>query len=130
MVESMRESTLRCTVLPDGDPLLRERLTKDLYDLLFNEIPVAYPPAADRPGSKGAAVDIATLVVSGTVPVALAKLVALVRTWCERDTRRTVEVTDGERTLRITGNPTKSQLEAIERFIGDQPAATTPDAAP
>jgi hypothetical protein len=61
--------------------------------------------------------------------VALKQLVALVQVWCERDTRRSVEISDGERALRVVGNPTKGQLQAIERFVGDGPVDSTPDTA-
>ena len=71
MVESTRESTLRCTVLPGADPVVRERLTKDLHDLLVEKLPIAYAPIADQPGSKGTAADIATLVITGAAPLRL-----------------------------------------------------------
>jgi len=129
MVESTRESTLRCIVLPGADQLVRERLAKDLHELLAEKLPIAYAPSADQPGSKGTTADIATLVITGAVPVALKQLVALVQVWCERDTRRTVEISDGERTLRVVANPTKGQLQAIERFVGDGPVDSTPDTA-
>lgn len=134
----MTNLTLSCAVLPGAERTLREALARDLFDSLIQDpellgsgTTIGYAelePA--RPGGKGTAVDLTTLLLSSitTAPAVLGHLVRLVQAWCGKDGRRRVRITAREHVIEITGNPTRAQQKVIAKFLEAHESGTTPPA--
>jgi Effector Associated Constant Component 1 len=116
-----------------GDRLRLERLTRELLDHLNGDPDVTHagltvtpsPPAPPNAGSKGV-VDTAVVLLVAGAPYAQPAADALstaIQSWCQRDPRHVVRITDGDRSVEVVGNPTRAQRDLIEQFVrGDEEA--------
>jgi hypothetical protein len=108
-------------VLAGDDTLRQERLTRDLHDLLRRAegVDVGFTGGDARPnrGRKGGlAGDVALwAAVAAGGRQASAVLITLVREWCQRDRRRRVELTYGDKSITVTGHSEEVQ----ERLAGE-----------
>lgn len=116
-------STLLLEVSAGGDVLRQERLTRDLRDELtaLDGIDVAFgvPDGSSGEGRKGTLeTTVALIATIATLRGPTAQvLVTAIREWCARDSRRVVRLTDGDRSLEVTGDPTEAQQHVIEEFL-------------
>ncbi|MDN5916648.1 MAG: hypothetical protein L0I76_16350 [Pseudonocardia sp.] len=120
---------LRLGVQAGADPRRVERLTRELHDALTADDDVRAagitvspaPPPEAEPGAKGTIETAAALIVLGRYfarPAADA-LIAAIQSWCARDRRVTVTLTDGDRSIDIVGSPTGAQKDMVEGFWRD-----------
>ncbi|WP_404869348.1 hypothetical protein ACI1MP_22440 [Kitasatospora griseola] len=121
---SQEQPLWRLEVLAGGDTLRQERLTRDLQDTLHRAgaPETAYLTAGAAPtddGRKGGALTEITalgLAAAATRPASRV-LIELVKEWCAKDRHRKVEISDGERSLTVTGHPDEAQERIIRAFL-------------
>ncbi len=119
------ERSYRIEVLAGGDPLRKERMTRDLRDALaeLEGVQVEFAKAdAIVPGSKsGALNDLALVVSSGAAAVMSRSFAEVLKTaiaeWCRKERRRKVRITRGDSEVEITGKPDARQEEIIREFV-------------
>ena len=134
---SQEQPLWRLEVLADGDTLRQERLTRDLQDALqrasvSDATFLTTDGGAPTPdGHKGGAVSeiIALGVAAAAVRPASRVLIELIKEWCAKDRHRKVEITEGERSITVTGRPDDAQERIIRAFLdhADEPTATEGD---
>jgi hypothetical protein len=123
----MVDSKLQIELCSGGDRLRVERLTRELLDHLNGDLDVIdagltitpAPPTPPDAGSKGV-VDTAVVLLVAGAPYAQPAADALstaIQSWCKRDPRHVVRITDGERSVEVVGNPTRAQRDLIEKFV-------------
>jgi hypothetical protein len=131
---SQEQPLWRLEVLADGDTLRQERLTLDLQAALRRaDAPEAtFLTAAEgsfpRDGHKGGMVSEITAlgVAVASVGPASRVLIKLIQEWCAKDRHRKVEITDGDRSITVTGRPDEAQERVIRAFL-DRGAAAAPE---
>jgi hypothetical protein len=122
----MGGSELLLEVSAGGDPLRKERLTRDLQNVLQSDqalaaagvsVIVAPPPPAP-PGAKGTFEAVLTLLAAGApyAQPAADVLTSAIEKWCSRDRRVTVRLRDGDRSVDVVGDPTPEQEALIKEF--------------
>ena len=130
---SQEQPLWRLEVLADGDTLRQERLTRDLLDILQRNgvsettFLAAVEGAPTHEGHKsGALSEITALgVAAAAVRPASRVLIELIKEWCAKDRHRKVEITEGERSITVTGRPDDAQERIIRAFLNaGEPAAT------
>lgn len=130
----MTHATVRLAVLAGDDPRRIEQLTADLETALKSDrrlhetgVTITHPSVRQRPHGKGVVQD-AVAVLQASAPIAgpaLGALATAVVTWCARDRRATVRVTEGERSIEISGDPSGAQQAVLDRFLGaDRPSSS------
>ncbi|MFH8338984.1 hypothetical protein [Streptomyces sp. AM6-12] len=130
---SQEQPLWRLEVLAGGDTLRQERLTRDLHDALqragaaeptFLTAEEGAPTHDDRKG--GVVSEITALgVAAAAVRPASRVLIELIKEWCAKDRHRKVEITEGDRSITVTGRPDDAQERIIRAFLdhADEPAA-------
>jgi hypothetical protein len=112
----MAEVLVHVAGYPDSDEQERADLTTRLRDeLLAHDVDAAHPPAVAPPGSKGAALDLATLAVNmaGVVPA----IVAALQGWLGRHHGATVSLEiDGDK-LTLERASEADQRRLVETFL-------------
>ncbi|MEV5411277.1 hypothetical protein AB0K60_20850 [Thermopolyspora sp. NPDC052614] len=122
----MNGVTLRLDVVTGGDTLRRERLTR----LLHRDISVidgaaaelaesAGPPGEGRKGALTGDLFIAVSLAAATARPAFQMLTTLIREWCAKERHRKVVITDGDRSLEITGRPDAGQERLVREFLNE-----------
>jgi hypothetical protein len=109
---------------PDGDPEALDVLMRDLRQELLQldvESVSTVPAGPAPPGSKGldmAAVTALLVQVQGSV-TALSMVVSAVHAWLQRrkDSRASVTLTIGERTLELSRATTEQQERLVQEFL-------------
>lgn len=128
----VNESVLHVEILSGRDPLRREQLTRALHTALSGDHRLrdvrieplsAGPPSEGAKGSIEAAVALLIAGAPYARPTADA-LIGAIQSWCDRDRRTTVRITDGDRSVDVVGDPTPEQRALVEQFFSgsDGPA--------
>jgi hypothetical protein len=93
------------------------RLRRELDDLEIGTVELRRDNAPS--GAKGGdAVELGTLLVTLANSSVLAAVVGLVRTWTDRDPRRTARVRYGDKEIDLTGLSAEDQRRLIEDWRG------------
>ncbi|SOB89033.1 hypothetical protein [Streptomyces sp. 1331.2] len=131
---SQEQPLWRLEVLAGGDTLRQERLTRDLQDALrrAGTPETAYLTAETTPaddGRKGGALSEITALglAAAAARPASRILIELIKEWCAKDRHRKVEITDGERSLTVTGRPDEAQERIIQAFLDQADESDTPE---
>ncbi|MGA5818818.1 hypothetical protein ACPC54_13290 [Kitasatospora sp. NPDC094028] len=130
---SQEQPLWRLEVLAGGDTLRQERLTRDLQDALrrAGAPETAYLTAETAPANDGRKGGALTEITALGLAAAAARpasrvLIELIKEWCAKDRHRKVEITDGERSLTVTGRPDEAQERIIQAFLdrADEPGTS------
>ncbi|GAA5049141.1 hypothetical protein HNP84_004338 [Thermocatellispora tengchongensis] len=122
--------TLRLDVLTDGDALRCERLTR----LLHRDIAVidgasleladsGGPPGDGRKGGLAGELFILVSLAAATARPTFQVLTTLIKEWCAKERHRKVLITDGDRSLEITGRPDAGQERLVREFLNQDTRA-------
>lgn len=117
------EPTVRLEVLAGGDGLRQERLTRELRDELarIDGVTVEFAAVQAAPGSghKGAMtaeVALWVTIAASARPVSQL-LITVVKEWCAVERHRKVSVSEGERSIEISGRPDAAQERLVREFL-------------
>ena len=113
---SMTEIRLDVAGYPDSDDLERADLaTRLMEDLRAHDVNAAHPDAKAPPGSKGAALDWAQLVVTlaGTAP----GMIAAVNSWLDRHPGTAVSLEIDDDTLKLEAASPDERRRLVEAFL-------------
>ncbi|MEU4226800.1 hypothetical protein AB0F17_21085 [Nonomuraea sp. NPDC026600] len=113
-------------VLTGGDTLRQERLARMLLGELSetDHVTAKFLPPQEISGDgqkSGAAAQLTILAtVAATARPAAQVLITVIKEWCATERNRKVRVTDGDRSIEITGRPDPGQERLVSRFLDDQ----------
>lgn len=114
---------LRLEVLAGGDALRQERLTRSLRDDLVAldgvTVEFADAQASLADGCKGgwtADVLLWTSIAASARP-ASQLLITAIKEWCAKERHRTVKVTDGDRSIELSGRPDEASERLVREFL-------------
>lgn len=117
------EPTVRLEVLAGGDSLRQERLTRELRDELARidgvTVEFAAVQAARGSGHKGAmtAEVVLWVIVAASARPVSQLLITVVKEWCAVERHRKVSVSEGERSIEISGRPDAAQERLVREFL-------------
>ncbi|MEU0519098.1 hypothetical protein [Streptosporangium sp. NPDC006007] len=117
------EPTVRLEVLAGGDGLRQERLTRELRDELarVNGVTVEFAaaqavPESGRKGGTAAEMVLWVTVAASARPVSQ-MLITVIKEWCAVERHRKVSVSEGERSIEISGRPDAAQERLVREFL-------------
>ncbi|MEV7008937.1 hypothetical protein [Streptosporangium sp. NPDC051022] len=123
------ESTVRLEVLTGGDSLRQERLTRALRDELVRvdgvtvEFEVTRAVPADGRKSAVAAEAVLWMTLAASARPVSQLLITAIKEWCAVERHRKVSLSDGERSIEISGRPDAAQERLVREFLRDDEEA-------